>query len=633
MAQPANQRMNAAYLPYSIGTLAAYAWQFAEIRDAYTLENFIFLMKDIPTVVEQIRAPYLMAFSCYMWNVKYNLALAQEVKRKYPECRIVFGGPDVPENKTFLEKYDFIDVLIFGEGEEPFYRLLAALECAEPLSTVNSLCYRDGERLCSTPIVTPMDISDYPSPYLEGFFDHILNDSAYADMSFDVVFETNRGCPYKCLYCSWGTKNAPVRKFSMERVKGELEWIARHKIEYCVCADGNFGIFDRDEEIVRYLIAQKKKYGYPITFETTAAKNKNDFVFHINTLLDSAGLNRGVSVACQSLNPEVLKNVHRTRVDIEDFAFQINRYRMAGIATYTDLIMGLPGETLESYCDGLFQVIEAGQHFIQSYRCELLPTSPMASPEIIEKFGIKTVSSSLSEPHTNVHTENKYGARSEVIVQTNTMSVEDWLNMNIIYLYTQTFHGLGILKYMAIYLRRSQQVSYHDFYMKLFKYIEHENTYLKSLAWQVTRSLSEFLHKQTPIRFYDARFGDIYWNLEEGFFNILTADKDAFLKHIKPFLLPFFNDEELFEDLLLYQQSKSAFPFVNAHKESFLYDWESYFFDLYNNSEKQPQKRKNTVYFQSDYYNDLAAFARDTIWYGKRRGKFIVRSVQQDVEK
>lgn len=104
-------------LPYSVAMLEAYALQNKKIRDNYSFKEFIFEKKKSCEIIELLENPFLIGFSCYIWNYEYNLKLAEEVKRVFPKVKILFGGHSVPINSTaLLEKNDFIDYLIYGEG-------------------------------------------------------------------------------------------------------------------------------------------------------------------------------------------------------------------------------------------------------------------------------------------------------------------------------------------------------------------------------------------------------------------------------------------------------------------------------------------------------------------------------------
>ena len=87
-------------------------------------------------------------------------------------------------------------------------------------------------------------------------------------------WETNRGCPYLCTFCDWGSATATrMRKWTEDRLFKEIEWFADNKIPYIDCCDANFGIYqDRDKRIATKLKEEKLKKGYPQTFRTNWAK-------------------------------------------------------------------------------------------------------------------------------------------------------------------------------------------------------------------------------------------------------------------------------------------------------------------------------------------------------------------------
>ena len=124
MFQPNYHYGNQAHIPYAIGTLAAYAWHNPEIKENYCLKKLFFLRDDINETVGKLENPFLAAFSTYIWNFTYNITMAKAIKEAFPECIIVFGGHQIAPDSSNLSDYDFIDIIIQGEGEEPFLRLL-----------------------------------------------------------------------------------------------------------------------------------------------------------------------------------------------------------------------------------------------------------------------------------------------------------------------------------------------------------------------------------------------------------------------------------------------------------------------------------------------------------------------------
>ena len=97
------------------------------------------------------------------------------------------------------------------------------------------------------------DLDIIPSPFLTGLFD------AYADVpGTAVTIETNRGCPYGCTFCDWGSATlSRIRKFDLQRVFDEIEWCAKTHMQGIGPADSNFGIFERDVGIAERVAADE----------------------------------------------------------------------------------------------------------------------------------------------------------------------------------------------------------------------------------------------------------------------------------------------------------------------------------------------------------------------------------------
>lgn len=162
-------------LPYSVAMLEAYALQNKKIRDNYSFKEFIFEKKKSCEIIELLENPFLIGFSCYIWNYEYNLKLAEEVKRVFPKVKILFGGHSVPINSTaLLEKNDFIDYLIYGEGEIAFSKLLVAIGDGSSLKKIANIAYRDKEKVVQTGIDDTQILKQFPSPYKMGLLDSII---------------------------------------------------------------------------------------------------------------------------------------------------------------------------------------------------------------------------------------------------------------------------------------------------------------------------------------------------------------------------------------------------------------------------------------------------------------------------
>ena len=275
---PAGVKRELLYLPYSVGSIWAYANSDADIRNNYTLKEFFIRKEDPDSIVESLDDPAIFAFSCYVWNMNYSLMVAKKVKERFPNCQIIVGGPQLPpRDEDFLKKYPFIDYAVLHEGEVSFKNILLKIAGHDieltGVRTHSNEPYRVPER------ITDLDI--IPSPYTTGLFDDLIEKYKGTDIVLNGILESNRGCPFKCTFCDWGNGVlGKVKKFDQCRVHEDILWLAKNQIEFVALADANFGAFkERDEEIAKFLVECNQKYGYPKAFNVNWHKNQSEKIF------------------------------------------------------------------------------------------------------------------------------------------------------------------------------------------------------------------------------------------------------------------------------------------------------------------------------------------------------------------
>ena len=163
-----------AYLPYTVGILAANAWTSNIVKESFCMKEFIFLREDIHSVVARMENPAIAAFSNYCWNTEYNKALANAIKNQFPNCLIVFGGHNIPDDFSFLENYHYIDILVHGEGEDTIKHLFEAVAQKKDFAQVANISFRSASGQCVRTQTFCQKNLDFPSPYLDGWFDKIF---------------------------------------------------------------------------------------------------------------------------------------------------------------------------------------------------------------------------------------------------------------------------------------------------------------------------------------------------------------------------------------------------------------------------------------------------------------------------
>ena len=624
MIQPNSVYGDSVYFPYAAGSLMAYAFEDEVIKNEYEFKKFIYKKESIESVLKSFDNPFLVGFSCYVWNYEYNKALAKAVKKLFPQCIIVFGGHQINQNSEVVTA-DYVDFVIQGEGEESFRRLLLYLCRKEEIENIPNLVYKNQEGGI-TVNKSSTEFIQRVSPYINGWFDEIVETEK---LKFSAILETNRGCPNRCAFCDWGNIKSKIKNYELDMVRAEIDWMSEKKIEYCYCSDSNFGLYERDSEIVEYIIAKHNENGYPQKFQATYSKNNPQTVFSINKRLNEAGMSKGATLSFQSMTYDVLKNINRTNMPLEKFLELMSLYNSNGIPTYSEIILGMPGETYESFRQGIEQLLECGQHMaINFFNCELLTNSIMATPEYMEKFSIEYA---VTEQHQYHVVPNNEGIPeySKIIVSTSTLSKDDWVACNILQVFVRAFHNLGLLQNIAIYLHYEKQIKYMDFYCDLIEWSKNNPDSIcgKIYTW-LDGKYREILTNSGSLTCYDADFGELTWPLEEGSFLKVIKSFSLFYEEICPFIEKYIDDEAMLNELMEYQKAVVKNPYRKNNTVSFSFDFYRYFSDIYS-GRYQPLCQKNVTlnFDSSEVSHDFVEYARDTVWFGRKGGQNIIKKI------
>lgn len=606
-----------AYLPYTAGILVASAFRSETVRQNCEFKEFIFMREDVDDVVARLDNPSFVGFSSYCWSTEYNKLLASKIKEKYPDCLIVFGGHDIPDNFDMLDEYSFIDVLCHGEGEDTVRELIEAYCTGQPFHNVCNISFRNNGEYVRTQSKQQTTL-DYPSPYLDGWFDSIVENNP--DIIFNAILETSRGCPNQCAYCDWGLLKSKTRMFPIERIRAEIRWMAEHKIAFVWGADANFGLYERDLEIANELVEAKKKYGYPERMRMNYAKNNYKNVFAIVEKFKECEFDRiGATLSFQSLSPVALKNIKRVNSSLDFYKNLLTEYNKKNMKTYSELILGLPGETYESFIKGIGTLFEIGQHFVfEVYGCILLPNAAMGQKDYIEKHGIKTVRSEIIRPHFNddAFTVPEYNT---IIVETNTMSREMWVKSTAFYYMVKALHGNGLVRAFAIYLFHEMGIPYERFYDGMIEYFESNPEFFITKLYNDLKDKANGLSLGTNNRkLLFKPCGDIVWDDHEYVVLQVLSQLDRFYDEILPYLESFGIENDIFEDLLNYQRSIIRTPLNDKKIVPMRYDIHSYLKNIYVNDYQKLKKCDHTLVMKdSDHISDWEKFGKFVVWYGR----------------
>lgn len=411
--------------PLNIGFISSYAKK--EYGDHIDVELFKYPGELLDAI--QNNPPDVLSLSNYTWNSHLNGEVAKFARAIKPGMVIVFGGPDINLThegyRQFFDTHPAADYYVLCEGEQAFANIIGRLFCvggdrkkAKGEAVDGSVVNDEGTIRQGKILNRISDVNTIPSPYLTGMLDKFF------DYKLIPIIETNRGCPFTCIFCAQGLMSHHVVKyFDLQRVFDELDYMADrvHNTNILCFADANFGIHPRDAEIGEKIKHMNDTRGFPRSCSINWVKNKNSI-----TVAERMGQSEYLVSSLQSLDPEVLKIVKRQNVDTQHFRNIIDHVNQKGGVSGTEIILGLPGETKASHAKFLKELFTWGVSYIICYNCLTINGSEMTLPEYRDKYQIKTKFRLLDSAY------GKYGPITsfefeEGIRSTTTMTEEDIL--------------------------------------------------------------------------------------------------------------------------------------------------------------------------------------------------------------
>lgn len=417
-------------VPANVGYIAAYCKKIHGDR----VDIKLFKEPAALLAAAKEQAPDILGLSNYMWNEQLNGFVMQRLTDISPDMLVVNGGPNIRTDKEgirlFLNSHPLVDHYILYAGEIPFAGLvgeaLARGTVAAKQSDVEG-CFRvaGNELFGEAFISTEKDLDYIPSPFLTGLLDPFL------EAGYLPLFETNRGCPFSCTYCVWGIAAlGKIKTFSMNRVKAEMNYVAdKHTPTYTwMLADANFGILPRDVELavlLRDLYDNSKAFhDVCIWWSKTVTEKTVKIAKTLGKLCEAY-------VAFQSLDPVVLELIKRSNISVEKLAAFKKEIEGYTNGAFTDILLGLPGETMQSHMNSYYSALRLGFDQIGGGEVRLLPGSEMAETASREMYGLQT-KYRISEADIGIYDGELVYELEEVVRATNWISEEEMLKLRSI---------------------------------------------------------------------------------------------------------------------------------------------------------------------------------------------------------
>jgi len=323
--------LNARYMHSAIGLRYLLA-NMGALQHETAIREFT-INDNIRDVAERLLSeqPKIIGIGVYIWNARQTSELVATLKQVSPETIIILGGPEVSYSPMRVN-FDSADFVIQGEGDVAFGELCRAILGGLPPK----------ERIIRVPLP---DLSSIALPY-----DHYSDE----DVAHRYIYvEASRGCPFLCEFCL-SSIDEKVRNFDVELILEHLERLWQRGVRSFKFIDRTFnlnaGIASR---LLDFFLEKCAIETCFVHFEVIPDHFPEALKERISGF-PPASLQ--LEIGIQTLNPDVAKNIHRN-LKLEKIEANIRFLEHETSAhMHLDLIVGLPGESLESFGENLNQL-------------------------------------------------------------------------------------------------------------------------------------------------------------------------------------------------------------------------------------------------------------------------------------
>jgi radical SAM superfamily enzyme YgiQ (UPF0313 family) len=324
--------LNAKYTHASFGLRYIYA-NLGDLRSDSRLLEFT-IKQRVSDIVEEILSyePKILGLGVYIWNADESYELVRLIKRLDPSVVIVIGGPEVSyetESQLICQSADYV---IKGEGEKLFRKL-----CQELMRGKRPLLKQIG------PQEEPL--SDIHSPYAFYNAEDIANRVIYV--------EASRGCPFRCEFCL-SALDKQVRTFDLKCFLEALQDLVNRGVRHFKFVDRTFNLNIKvSQKILEFFLEPDKKNVF-VHFELIPDRLPEALR---EVIIRFAPGRLQFEIGIQTFCPLVAQRISR-RQHIEQSVKNLRYLKEhTGVHLHTDLIVGLPGETLASFAQGFDRLV------------------------------------------------------------------------------------------------------------------------------------------------------------------------------------------------------------------------------------------------------------------------------------
>lgn len=272
--------------------------------------------------------PELVGFGVYIWNTDQTLAVVRELRARKPGLLIVLGGPEISYETESQPLFELVDHVFKGEADFLFRDFVADwIERG----------VRPDKKILGPKLP---EIKEIAMPYRLYSDEDIKHRTLYV--------EASRGCPYKCEYCL-SSLDVSVRNFKADEFLREMDQLIQRGARQFKFVDRTFNLSPTVSCQILQFFLDRIELGLFLHFEMVPDRLP-DVLKDLIKKFPAGSLQFEIGV--QTWSPLVARNVSR-RQNYEKIQENFKFLKAeTGVHTHADLIVGLPGETFESFAAG-----------------------------------------------------------------------------------------------------------------------------------------------------------------------------------------------------------------------------------------------------------------------------------------
>jgi len=290
--------------------------------------------------------PYdIIGFTINYGQFLPSLALSKKIKENFPEKTILFGGSSTINElgMRMLKTFNWIDLIISGEGEEPLFLLISNYENYQ---TIPGLIYKNNEKIIWNRNDEYIDLNILPFPDFQSYFKELnicSNDiKQYYSLYGRIPIELSRGCWWNnCTFCNVRAYNKKYREKRIERFVKELDFLSEKYKNLTFQVISNT-LPQHDFRVLCEKIIELRK-DFDLLVEARAGcLNNEDY-----TLLKNAGF-RHIQTGIEAFSANYLKKMNKG-VKIIDNLAALKFCKENHIMNHYNMIVDYPNEELHDF--------------------------------------------------------------------------------------------------------------------------------------------------------------------------------------------------------------------------------------------------------------------------------------------